>query len=185
MFILVRLALDQNNLTFDIQQLLFSSPGRKITFLSTFGHGFLYHRSPAIYPHGGGPPHLGRCISKFLEVGRSEIFLGGPQNFGRVCCSMGPRKLMFYCFFKWQFSAVLFYGTQFSSKKSVKNSIHFRIFFQKINVLRFKMVSNGKILKNSDEITHKTPHMLFFENFRKFLEIWPPKPPKIHYLLQF
>ena len=63
---------------------------------------------------------------------------------------------------------MLFYGTQFSSKKSVKNSIHFRNFFQKINVLRFKMVSNGKILKNFDEITHKTPHRLFFENFRKF-----------------
>ena len=33
---------------------------------------------------------------------------------------------------------------------------------------RVKTVSNGKILKNFDEITHKTPHRLFFENFRKF-----------------
>ena len=53
---------------------------------------------------------------------------GGPQNFGRVCCSIGPRKLMFYCLFKKEFSAVLFYGTQFFSKKSVENSIHFRKF---------------------------------------------------------
>ena len=35
----------------------------------------------------------------------------------------------------------------------------FRKYFQEINVLRFKMVSNGRILKNFDEIAHKTPHI--------------------------
>ena len=53
-------------------------------------------------------------------------------------------------------------------EKSVKNSIHFWKFFQKINVLRFKMVSNGKTLKNFDEISNKTPHWMFFENFENF-----------------
>ena len=56
---------------------------------------------------------------------------GGPQNFGPVCCSMGPQQLMFYFIFKKEFSAVLFYGTQFISKKSVKKSIHFWNFFSK------------------------------------------------------
>ena len=44
-------------------------------------------------------------------------------------------------------------------------------FLQKINVLRFKIVSNGKILKNFDEITQKTPHRLVFKIFRNFLKI--------------
>ena len=39
---------------------------------------------------------------------------------------------------------------------------------QKIYVLRFKMVSNGKILKNLDEITYKNPHRPFSENFEVF-----------------
>ena len=72
---------------------------------------------------------------------------------------------MFYCISKKEFSVVLFYGTQFFSKKSVKNSVHFRKFSQKINVLRLKMVLNGKILKNFDEITYKTPHKPFLEKF--------------------
>ena len=98
---------------------------------------------------------------------------------------------MFYCIFKKEFSVVLFYGTQFFSKKSVKNSIHFRKFFQKINVLRFKMVSNGKILKNFDEITYKTPHRLFLENFRKIrkfskiFEFLTPKTPKNSLFIAF
>ena len=53
-------------------------------------------------------------------------------------------------------------------RKISQNSIHFRNFFQKINVLHFKMVLNGTILKHLDKITHKTPHRLFFENFQKF-----------------
>ena len=38
--------------------------------------------------------------------------------------------------------------------------------FQKVNVLRFKMVSNGKILKKFDEITYKTSHNPFLKNFK-------------------
>ena len=36
----------------------------------------------------------------FIISDNQRYSWGGPQNFGRVCCSMGPRKLMFYCFFK-------------------------------------------------------------------------------------
>ena len=46
-----------------------------------------------------------------------------------------------------------------------KNSKNFRKFSQKINVLRFKMVLNGRILMDFDEIAHKTPHRLFLEKF--------------------
>ena len=63
-------------------------------------------------------------------------------------------------------------------KKSAKTSIHLRNFFQKINVLRFKMVSNGKILKNFYEITHKSPHMLHIENF-DFFENLTPDPKSL------
>ena len=46
-------------------------------------------------------------------------------------------------------------------EKSVKNAIYFRKFFHKTNFLSLKMVSNSKILKNFDEITHKTPYRQF------------------------
>ena len=72
---------------------------------------------------------------------------------------------------------VLFNGTQFLSKKSDKNSIFFPIFLlQKINVLRFKMVSNGKSLKYFDEISYKIPDRPFlekFENVEEFEKLAP------------
>ena len=40
------------------------------------------------------------------------------------------------------------------------------------------MVSNKKILKNFDEITYKTPHRPFLENFEKFRKFDPPTPKK-------
>ena len=97
-----------------------------------------------------------------------QRYLGGSPKFWSMCCFIRPPKIMFYCIFKKESWGCVVLGDQISLEKSVKNSIHFRNFFQKINVLRFKMVSNGKILKNFDEITHKTPHWLFFGNFRKF-----------------
>ena len=90
---------------------------------------------------------------------------GVPQNFGRVCCSMGPPKTMFYCIFKKEFWECVVLWDQIFLEKSPKNSKNFRIFFQKINVLRFKMVLNGRILMNIDEIAHKTPHKLLLEKF--------------------
>ena len=92
---------------------------------------------------------------------------------------------MFYCISKKEFWECVVLLDQFFLEKSVKNSIHFWKFFQKINVLRLKMVSNGKILKNFDEITHKTPLRLFFENFQKFREFLTPKTLKNHFLLNF
>ena len=91
---------------------------------------------------------------------------GVPQNFGRVRCSIGPPQPCFITFLRKNFrkfrDCVVLWD-QIFLEKSAKNSIHFQRFFQKINVLRFKMVSNGKILKNFDEITHKTPYRLFLE----------------------
>ena len=52
------------------------------------------------------------------------------------------------------------------------------------------MVSNGKILKNFDESTYKTPHRPFLGNlgnFEKFEKFTPPPPPpkKNQFLLNF
>ena len=85
---------------------------------------------------------------------------------------MGPQDIMFYCIFNKEFSEIwglcCSMGPYFF-EKSAKNSIHSRIFLQKkINVLRFKIISNGKILKNFDEITYNTSHWPFLENFEKF-----------------
>ena len=104
-------------------------------------------------------------INFYIE---NQRCLGGPPKFWSMRCSIGPLKFMFYCIFKKEFWGCVVLWDQIFLEKSVKNSIHFRKFFQKINVLRFKMVSNGEIMKNFDEITHKSPHSVFFENFRKF-----------------
>ena len=103
-----------------------------------------------------------------------QRYWGVPQNFGRVCCSMGPPKTMFYCIFKKEFWGCVVLWDQIFLEKSPKNSKNFRKFSQKINVLRFKMVLNGRILMNFDVIAHKTPHRLFFgkfKNFENFLRI--------------
>ena len=73
---------------------------------------------------------------------------------------------------------MLFYGTKFFSKNRPKIRNIFENFHKKISVLRFKMVSNGKILKNIDEITHKTPHRPFLENRLKILKIFENLTPK-------
>ena len=97
-----------------------------------------------------------------------EVFGGVPQNFGRVCCSIGPPKTMFYCIFKKEFWECVVLWDQIFLEKSPKNSKTFRKFYQKISVLRFKMVLNGKILMNFNVISHKTPHRLFFEKYKNF-----------------
>ena len=91
--------------------------------------------------------------------------LGGPLKFWSMCCSIGPPKIMFYCIFKKEFWGCVVLWDQIFLEKSPKNSKNFRKFSQKINVLRFKMVLNGRILKNFDEIAHKTPHRPFLEKF--------------------
>ena len=101
---------------------------------------------------------------------------------------MGPRKLMFYCFFKWQFLGCVVLWDQIFVEKSPKNSKNFRKFFQKNNVLRFKMVLNGRILMNFDKIAHKTPHRLFLETFQNFENFWefdPQNPPKFTFYCSF
>ena len=109
-------------------------------------------------------------IREYLIVWIRDIRGGGsPKNFGRVRCSMGPQQLIFHCIFKKEFSEIrdlcCFMGPNFSRKNLSKIWYIFATFFQKINVLRFRMVSNGKVLKNFDEITFKTPHRLFLEKF--------------------
>ena len=114
--------------------------------------------------------------------------MGGPPKFWlSFFCSMGPQQLMLYCIFKKEFSEIL--GLCYSmrpsfSKKSAKNTIHFRKFLQKINALTFIMVSNGEILKNFDEVTHKTSHCPFLENFEKYF-FFENLTPKLHSLLHF
>ena len=53
---------------------------------------------------------------------------------------------------------------QISLEKLCQKFDTFPDFFQEIIVLRCKMVSNGKIFKNLDEITYKTPHRPFFDH---------------------
>ena len=74
---------------------------------------------------------------------------------------MGLPKTMFYCIFKKEFWECVVLWDQIFFEKSAENSKNFRKFSQKINVLGFKIVLNGRILKNLDEIVHKTPHMPF------------------------
>ena len=62
----------------------------------------------------------------------TKVFGGVPQNFGRVCCSIGPPKTMFYCIFKKEFGGgVLFYGTKFFSKNLSKTRYIFENLFKK------------------------------------------------------
>ena len=102
---------------------------------------------------------------------------------------MGPRILMFYCIFKWQFLGCVVLWDQIFVEKSPKNSKNFRKFFQKKNnVLRFKMVLNGRILMNFDKIAHKTPHRRFLETFQNFENFWqfdPQNPPKFTFYCSF
>ena len=112
-------------------------------------------------------PNIRYIISSFFKNWCFIAFLR--RNF-RLCCSMGPN---------------------FSRKNLSKIRYIFEKFFKKINVLCFKTVSNGKILKNFDEIAYKTPHRLFLENFRKFRKIskifenLTPKTPQISLFIAF
>ena len=57
--------------------------------------------------------------------------------------------------------------------------------FQKIYVLRFKVVSNEKILKNYENITNKIPHRTFLENIEKFWQFDPQNLLKITFYCIF
>ena len=76
----------------------------------------------------------------------------------------------------------MFYGTQFFMKKYAKFDTFWDLFLQKINVLRFKIVSNRNISKNYNQITAKTQFKPVFE-ISKFFKNFTPKTPKIHILL--
>ena len=78
---------------------------------------------------------------KTVRMKTRNIFEGGPPH---VLC-YGTQQLMFYCIFKEEFSEFIeifsFIGSTLS-KKSAKIRIEIRKVFQKVNVFRFKMVSN-------------------------------------------
>ena len=79
--------------------------------------------------------------------------VSGPETFLKdpfVFCFMGPQQLMFYCILKKEFIrnfgvCVVQWDPIFLEKIYQKFDT-LSEFFQKINVLRFKTVSNGKIL---------------------------------------
>ena len=68
-----------------------------------------------------------------------------------------------------------FHGTQCISKKSAKILIDFRNFFQKINVLSFRIALNSTTLKNLHEISFKlhSGHFLTILKVFKIFETWP------------
>ena len=79
-------------------------------------------------------------------------------------------------------------GPNFSRKIAQKFEKFSKIFSKKNNVLRFKMVLNGRILMNFDKIAHKTPHRLFLETFQNFENFWefdPQNPPKFTFYCSF
>ena len=80
---------------------------------------------------------------KTVRMKTRNIFEGGPPH---VLC-YGTQQLMFYCIFAMQIRGCVALWNPIFLAKSAKNSIHFRKFFQKINFLRFTMVSNEKILR--------------------------------------
>ena len=102
-----------------------------------------------------------------------------PQNFGRVCCSMGPPKTMFYYIFKKEFWGCVVLWDQIFLENSPKNSKNFRIFSQKINVLRFKKEfpqgrgggTGGSIARFPTESTHAHPWLEPYLHFRRSLHI--------------
>ena len=96
-----------------------------------------------------------------------------PQNFGWVCCSIRPQKLIFYSILRknfWKFGVCVVLWVQFISKKICQNSIHFRIFFSKN--LCFKL-QNGLI---SEKIVKKYKDKKRLKNWSKIFEfIWRMK----------
>ena len=90
-----------------------------------------------------------------IQVLIRDIDLGVPINFSQVRCSMGSQQSMIYCIFKKEFSEIwglcFLWDPIFLEIICQKFDTFLDFFLQKINVLRFGMVSNGKILKNFNE----------------------------------
>ena len=114
--------------------------------------------------------------------------LGGPLKFWPSVLFYGTPIIDVLLHFKKGFSEIrdlcCSRGPNFTRKICRKFDTFSDFFFQKINVLRVKMVLNGNIFKKFAEISYKL-HTGHFGTFLKILKIWPPKLPKIHFLLHF
>ena len=99
-------------------------------------------------------PNLGRKVGI-----RPEIFLGVPQNFGRVCCFMGPQQLMFNCIFKKMISEIWDSCCLMGSSSSRKNLPKIRDIF-------------GNFFKKSIFYASKWSQM---DRFWRILMKWPIK----------
>ena len=104
----------------------------------------------------------------WLVIGKDIL-----EGFSKIlaeCVVMGPQQQMFNSIFKKEYSEIeglcCFMRLNIPRKNLQKIRCILGI-FQKKYILLFKMVSNGKILKNIDKITYKTPYRPFLENFEK------------------
>ena len=91
---------------------------------------------------------------------------------------------MFYCISKKEFSAVLFYGAQFFSKKSVKTRFIFDFSFKKSMFYaskRFQMERFCRILMKSPINLHTGRFYKISKNF----EFLTPKTPKSSIFIAF
>ena len=102
-------------------------------------------------------------FTNFLLQTTPEIFLGGPQNLGRVCCSMGPRQLMLYCMFKKNFSEI--WGLCCS-----RGPIFLEKICQNFDIFS-EFFSNNHCFKLQNGLKCKS-----FDPCRKLLSTWRPAP---------
>ena len=131
-------------------------------------------------PEGGELQLLWEIVSEVL----------GAPKFKSMCCSIGPQKFMFYCIFKKEFfegSVVLW--DKFFSKNWSKIRYIFGVFFLKKSIF---YPSKWSIMVRFWRILMKLPIKLHtgcfskkFENFRKYLKIWPPNPLKLTFYCIF
>ena len=119
-------------------------------------------------------------LNIFLHLSLSEIFLGGvSQNFGRVCCSMGPQQSMFYCIFKKEFSEIWSLCCSmrpYFLEKTCQKFDTFLIFFKK----SISYASIWSQMERASRILMESPIKLHTGRFKKvwkfwnFLKIWLP-----------
>ena len=117
---------------------------------------------------GGVPKILAECV--VLWDPENWCFIAFLSDNFRLCCSMGPN---------------------FPRKNLSKIRYIFEIFFKKSMFYASKWSQMVRFWRNLMKSPIKLHTGCFskifeiFQNFRKFLKIWPPKPPKIHFLLHF